>query len=77
MELLQASLISISRSYIQSKQVAFKQLLANFHKNFELAQQYIQLGAYDAAKRLINEKADQYSAEQRHISEKLLNQIAS
>ncbi|MBU3847535.1 MAG: hypothetical protein H9855_11325 [Candidatus Acinetobacter avistercoris] len=58
---------------------AFPQLLSTneIQLNFELAQQYIQLGAYDAAKRLINDKADQYSAEQRHISEKLLNQIAS
>lgn len=58
---------------------AFPQLLNTneIQLNFELAQQYIQLGAYDAAKRLINEKADQYSVEQRHISEKLLNQIAS
>lgn len=58
---------------------AFPQLLSTneIQLNFELAQQYIQLGAYDAAKRLIKEKADQYSAEQRHISEKILNQIAS
>lgn len=45
--------------------------------NLDLAQKYIQLGAYAAATRLLNEKADQYSMEQRAQSEKLLNQIAS
>ena len=45
--------------------------------NLDLAQQYIKLGAYDAAKRLISEKAAQYSAEQRTHSEKLMNQLAS
>lgn len=58
---------------------AFPQLLISneIQLNFELAQKYIELGAYDAAKQLINEKADEYSLEQRHFSEKLLNQIAS
>lgn len=45
--------------------------------NLDLAKKYIQLGAYAAATRLLNEKADQYSIEQRNQSEKLLNQIAS
>lgn len=45
--------------------------------NLDLAKKYIQLGAYAAATRLLNEKADQYSIEQRAQSEKLLNQIAS
>lgn len=45
--------------------------------NLDLAQKYIQLGAYAAATRLLNEKAEQYSIEQHAQSEKLLNQIAS
>ena len=45
--------------------------------NLDLAKKYIQLGTYAAATRLLNEKADQYSSEQRAQSEKLLNQIAS
>lgn len=45
--------------------------------NLDLATKYIQLGAYDAAKRILSEHADQYSVEQRNRSEKLLNQIAS
>lgn len=58
---------------------AFPQLLISneIQLNFELAQKYIELGAYDAAKQLISEKANEYSLEQRHFSEKLLNQIAS
>lgn len=58
---------------------SFPELLSSneIELNLALAEQYIRLGAYDAAKRLINEKADQYSIEQRIHSEKLLNQLAS
>ncbi len=45
--------------------------------NLDLAKKYIQLGAYAAATRLLNEKSEQYSIDQRAQSEKLLNQIAS
>ncbi len=45
--------------------------------NLELAQQYIKLGAYDAARELLAEKDSEYSAEERQQAEQLLNQIAS
>lgn len=45
--------------------------------NLELAQQYIELGAYDAARRLLSLSADQFDPEQQEYSKKLLNQIAS
>ncbi|WP_374665454.1 fimbrial protein FimV [Acinetobacter sp.] len=45
--------------------------------NLELAQQYIKLGAYDAARELLAEKEAEYSTEQRQQADLLLNQIAS
>lgn len=45
--------------------------------NLDLAQQYIQLGAYDAARELLAEKDAEYSAQQRQQADQLLNQIAS
>lgn len=45
--------------------------------NLELAQQYIKLGAFDAARELLAEKETEYSAEQRQQADLLLNQIAS
>lgn len=45
--------------------------------NLSLAEQYIKLGAYDAARELLAEKEAQYSAEQRQQADQLLNQIAS
>ncbi|WP_374855313.1 fimbrial protein FimV [Acinetobacter indicus] len=45
--------------------------------NLELAQQYIELGAYDAARALLAEKEANYSAAQQQHATKLLNQIAS
>lgn len=45
--------------------------------NLELAQQYIKLGAFDAARELLAEKETEYSTEQRQQADLLLNQIAS
>lgn len=45
--------------------------------NLELAQQYIQLGAYAAAREVIAEREAEYTAEQRQQADQLLNQIAS
>lgn len=45
--------------------------------NLELAQQYIKLGTYDAARELLAEKEAEYSTEQRQQADLLLNQIAS
>lgn len=45
--------------------------------NLELAQQYIQLGAYAAAREVLAEREAEYTAEQRQQADQLLNQIAS
>ena len=45
--------------------------------NLELAQQYIELGSFDAARDLLAEKEAEYSPEQRQQADLLLNQIAS
>lgn len=45
--------------------------------NFDLVQQYIQLGAYEAARQLFAESSNNFSAEQQQRAEQLLNQIAS
>ncbi|WP_104484198.1 fimbrial protein FimV [Acinetobacter indicus] len=45
--------------------------------NLELAQQYIELGAYDAARALLAEKEANYSTAQQQHATQLLNQIAS
>jgi len=45
--------------------------------NLELAQQYIQLGAYAAAREVIAERETEYTAAQRQQADQLLNQIAS
>lgn len=45
--------------------------------NLDLAQQYIQLGAYVAAREIIAEREAEYTAEQQQRAEQLLNQIAS
>ena len=45
--------------------------------NLDLASQYVELGAYDAAKALLGEQDVHYSAEQRQRADQLLNQIAS
>lgn len=45
--------------------------------NLDLASQYVELGAYDAAKALLGEQDAHYSAEQRQRADQLLNQIAS
>lgn len=45
--------------------------------NLELAEQYIELGAYDAARALLENKAVSYSSEEQEHAKKLLNQIAS
>ncbi|QIC78024.1 fimbrial protein FimV [Acinetobacter indicus] len=45
--------------------------------NLDLAQQYIELGVYDAARALLAEKEANYSAAQQQHATKLLNQIAS
>ena len=45
--------------------------------NLELAQQYIELGSFDAARDLLAEKEAEYSLEQRQQADLLLNQIAS
>lgn len=45
--------------------------------NLDLAQQYIQLGAYAAAREVIAEREAEYTPEQQQRAEQLLNQIAS
>ncbi|OTG90064.1 fimbrial protein FimV [Acinetobacter sp. ANC 3813] len=45
--------------------------------NIELAQQYIKLGAFAAARELLTEREAEYSTEQRQQADLLLNQIAS
>ncbi len=45
--------------------------------NLSLAEQYIKLGAYDAARELLAEKESEYSALQHEQAKQLLNQIAS
>ena len=45
--------------------------------NLELAERYIDLGAYDSARRLLAQNQDQYSASQRELSAQLLNRMAS
>lgn len=45
--------------------------------NLDLASQYVELGAYDAAKALLGEQNANYSAEQRQRADQLLNRIAS
>lgn len=45
--------------------------------NLDLASRYIELGAYDSAKKLLNMDVASLTAQQREHSQKLLNQIAS
>lgn len=45
--------------------------------NLELAEQYIQLGAYEAARDILAEKQADYSPQQQAQADQLLNQIAS
>lgn len=45
--------------------------------NLELAQQYIQLGAFESARELLAEQEAGYTAEQRQQADHLRNQIAS
>ena len=45
--------------------------------NFELAEKYIELGAYEDARRLIEEKEKSYNTAQRNQANQLLKQIAS
>lgn len=45
--------------------------------NLDLAKHYISLGAYTSARELIAQDEAAYTAEQRELSQKLLNQIAS
>ena len=45
--------------------------------NLDLASRYIELGAYDAAKKLLSADENTFSAEQRDRSQQLLKQIAS
>ncbi|AXY61215.1 FimV/HubP family polar landmark protein [Acinetobacter sp. WCHAc010052] len=45
--------------------------------NLDLAQQYIELGAYDSARKLLAEQQASYSTEQRQQADLLLNRIAS
>jgi len=45
--------------------------------NLELAEQYIQLSAYDAAREILTEKEADYSPQQRTHVDQLLNRIAS
>lgn len=58
---------------------SFPELIDNdeISLNIVLAEQYIKLGAYDAARELLAEKESQYSAEQKQQVSELLNQIAS
>lgn len=45
--------------------------------NLELAQQYIQLGAFESARELLAEQEAGYTPEQRQQADHLRNQIAS
>ncbi|WP_407306349.1 hypothetical protein [Acinetobacter sp.] len=45
--------------------------------NLDLAQQYIQLGAFESARELLTEQEAEYTAEQRQQANQLRNQIAS
>ncbi|NNG82787.1 hypothetical protein [Acinetobacter sp. ANC 5378] len=45
--------------------------------NLDLAQQYIQLGAFESARELLAEQETDYTAEQRQQADQLRNQIAS
>ena len=45
--------------------------------NLDLASRYIELGAYDAAKKLLSADENTFSTEQRDRSQQLLKQIAS
>ena len=45
--------------------------------NLDLAQQYIQLGAFESARELLAEQEAEYTAEQRQQADQLRNQIAS
>ena len=45
--------------------------------NLDLAQKYIELGAYDAARAILADNEADYSSEQRQVADQLLNQIAS
>ncbi|MGA4852272.1 FimV/HubP family polar landmark protein [Acinetobacter haemolyticus] len=45
--------------------------------NLDLAEQYIELGAYESAQVLLQSSQSQFNAEQQQRSQKLLNQIAS
>ncbi|WP_173911634.1 hypothetical protein [Acinetobacter sp. Marseille-Q1618] len=58
---------------------AFPVLLAtnDITLNLDLAEQYIELGAYDAARQLLAQNQESYSVEQKQHSENLLNRIAS
>ncbi len=47
------------------------------HLNLELAEQYIQLGAFEAARKILVEQEPNYSTEQRQQVEQLLSRIAS
>ena len=45
--------------------------------DLDLARQYIDLGAYASARELLSQNESQYTAEQRQLSQTLLNRIAS
>ncbi|WP_089606406.1 hypothetical protein [Acinetobacter piscicola] len=45
--------------------------------DLDLAQQYIDLGAYASARELLSQNESKYTSEQRQLSQTLLNQIAS
>ena len=47
------------------------------HLNLELAEQYIQLGAFEAAREILVEQEANYNSEQRQQAEQLLSRIAS
>ena len=47
------------------------------HLNLELAEQYIQLGAFEAAREILVEQEPNYNSEQRQQAEQLLSRIAS
>ena len=58
---------------------SFPELLAvnEISLNLELAEQYIQLGAFESAGELLLEQEAEYSAEQLQHAQQLRNQIAS
>ncbi|MQW90956.1 fimbrial protein FimV [Acinetobacter wanghuae] len=58
---------------------SFPELVENdeISLNLSLAEQYIKLGAYNAARELLAEKESEYSALQHEQAKQLLNQIAS